>query len=333
MRILFEISGEHPLLPIAEIKAILASQNILFRVYEKNRVFVIDAHIDINVLKNLASRLALSFCINELFYTAKNRENLVRNAKKIYVPSGTFSVRGKKIGDFNRTDNFMMIEKELGARIADDNKKVELKTPDTEIRILLTHKFFACRKLFDIERQCFEKRRVIYRPFFSPISLHPRIARALVNLSGIKKGEKLLDPFCGTGGILLEAGLIGVHIIGSDLDEKMVEGCKKTLEYYGINPYSVFQADVGEIGKIGKVDGVVSDFPYGRSTRINRKLEDLYDRAFKVIRVVLKKDRQAVVGLPNREAIKIAESYLQMQQVYPYRVHKSLTRYFTVFRV
>ena len=50
----------------------------------------------------------------------------------------------------------MVIEKELGARIADDNKKVELKTPDTEIRILLTHKFFACRKLFDIERQFFE---------------------------------------------------------------------------------------------------------------------------------------------------------------------------------
>ncbi len=331
MRILFEISGEHPVLPIAEIKALLHSQKILFRVREKGRVLIIDTQINTEELNNLASRLALSFRINELIYSATTKENLMSNAKKIYVPPGTFRVRGKKIGDTNRKDNFMLIEKELGTRIAGD-KKVNLKAPDTEIRILLTDKFYVCRKLFDIKRQDFEQRRVIYRPFFSPISLHPRIARALVNLSGIKRGEKLLDPFCGTGGILLEAGMIGAHIFGSDLDEKMVEGCKKTLDYYGIYPYNVFQADVGEIGKIGKVDGVVSDFPYGRSTRINRKLEDLYARAFDAIRTVLKKDRQAVVGLPNREAVKIAEPYLQVLQVYPYRVHKSLTRYFTVFR-
>lgn len=330
MRILFEVSGEHPLLPIAEINALLNSQNILFSVCEKGRLFIIDAHISTEVLKNLASRLALSFRINELFYIAKTKEALMGNAKKIYVPSGTFRVRGKKIGDYNRKDNLMLIEKELGAHIA-DNKKVNLKTPDTEIRILLTNKFYVCRKLFDIKRRCFDQRRVIYRPFFSPISLHPRIARALVNLSCIKKGEKLLDPFCGTGGILLEAGLIGAHVFGSDLDEKMVEGCKKTLDHYSISPYTVFQADVGKIGKIGKVDGVVSDFPYGRSTRINRKLEDLYARAFESIKIVLKKERRAVVGLPNREAVKIAEPYLQVLQVYPYRVHKSLTRYFTVF--
>ncbi len=331
MRILFEVSGEHPLLPIAEIKALLASQNILFRICKKGRVFIINAPMDLEVLKNLASRLALSFRINELLYSAQNRKTLMSNAKKIYVPPGTFRVRGKKIGDSDRKDNLMLIEKELGARIADD-KKVDLKTPDTDIRILLTNKFYVCRKLFDIDRRCFEQRRVIYRPFFSPISLHPRIARALVNLSGIKRGEKLLDPFCGTGGILLEAGMIGAHVFGSDFEKKMVEGCKKTLDYYGIYPYTVFQADVGEIGKIGKVEGVVSDFPYGRSTRINSKLEDLYARAFENIQAVLKKDRQAVVGLPNRDAVKIAEPYLEVLQIYPYWVHKSLTRYFTVFR-
>ena len=161
--------------------------------------------------------------------------------------------------------------------------------------------------------------------------MHPRIARALVNLSGIKRGEKLLDPVCGTGGILLEAGLIGANILGSDLDKKMVQGCKKTLDYYGIFPYTVFQADVGEIEKIGKVDAVVSDFPYGRSTHINRKLEDLYARAFESIKVVLKKDRRAVVGLPNREVVKIAKPFLEVLQIYPFWVHKSLTRYFTVF--
>jgi tRNA (guanine10-N2)-dimethyltransferase len=330
MMILFEVSGEHPNLPIAEITALLNSQNIVFKVREKGRVFVIDAPMDIDKLKEIAFRLALSFRINELFYRAKTKKNLLNNANKIFVPPGTFRVRGKKIGDFNRKDNLMSIEKELGAYIAKSNK-VDLETPDTEIRILLTNKFYVCRKLFDIERRYFEQRRVIYRPFFSPISLHPRIARALVNLSGIKKGEKILDPFCGTGGILLEAGMIGAHVFGSDIDKKMVQGCKKTLGYYGINPDNVFQMDIGKIGKIGKVDGVVSDFPYGRSTRINRKLEDLYDQAFENIWRVLKKNKQAVVGLPTLDSVKIADPYLQVLNIYPYWVHKSLTRYFVVF--
>ena len=107
-----------------------------------------------------------------------------------------------------------------------------------------------------------------HRPFFSPISLHPKLARALVNLSSIKKGETLLDPFCGTGGIIIEAGLIGAKILGSDIEKKMIEGCKKTLEFYRIKEYELFCSDIGDIHKFVKnsVDAVVTDLPYGKST-------------------------------------------------------------------
>jgi tRNA (guanine10-N2)-dimethyltransferase len=331
MRILFEISGEHPLLPYREIETLLTSLNISFKVREKSRVFVIDTPVDKKVLKNLASRLALSFCISELLYKTNKINNLFKNAHKIIIPQGTFRIRGKKIGSYKHAYNLMLLEKELGGLVAQD-KKVDLENPNTEIRVLLSKKFYICRKLFDVDRGCFEQRRVIYRPFFSPISLHPRLARVLVNLSGVRKGEKLLDPFCGTGGILLEAGLVGIHVFGSDFDIKMVEGCKKTLHYYGIQPLEIFQADVGEIRKIGKVDAVVSDFPYGRSTRINRDLKNLYARAFENINTVLKKNKLAVIGLPSRDAVEIAKPYLETLHIYPVWVHKSLTRYFTVFR-
>ena len=79
-------------------------------------------------------------------------------------------------------------------------------------------------KKTEIDRTCFEERKVQHRPFFSPISLHPKLARVLVNISAIKRDETLLDPFCGTGGILIEAGLIGAKVIGSDIEEKMIEG-------------------------------------------------------------------------------------------------------------
>ncbi|MCK4365573.1 MAG: DNA modification methylase, partial [Thermoplasmatales archaeon] len=88
------------------------------------------------------------------------------------------------------------------------DRDVILENPDNEIRGLITDsKVYVGLKTAEINRSQFEERKIQHRPFFSPISLHPKLARALVNLSSIKKDETLLDPFCGTGGILLEAGL------------------------------------------------------------------------------------------------------------------------------
>ena len=57
----------------------------------------------------------------------------------------------------------------------------------------------------------------------------PRMARTLVNLSLAGSGSILLDPFCGTGGILIEAEMLGVHAVGSDFDPMMIQGCKENV--------------------------------------------------------------------------------------------------------
>ncbi len=71
--------------------------------------------------------------------------------------------------------------------------------------------------------------------FFHPGVLMPRVARALANLSGIKPGELFLDPFCGTAGILIEAGLMGARVIGVDAQEKLVEGARMNLEAFKLD--------------------------------------------------------------------------------------------------
>lgn len=42
---------------------------------------------------------------------------------------------------------------------------------------------------------------------------------------------KVLDPFCGTGVILQEAGLMGYGVYGTDIDERMVEYSQKNLHW------------------------------------------------------------------------------------------------------
>jgi tRNA (guanine10-N2)-dimethyltransferase len=156
----------------------------------------------------------------------------------------------------------------------------------------------------------------------------------LVNLSCITKDKLLLDPFCGTGGILIEAGLIGVKVIGSDIEEKMIDGCKKTLDYYDIKNYKLFKSDIGKINNlVDSVDAIVTDMPYGKSTTTKgEKMCDLYDRAFEHISKVLKKNCRAVIGIYKKDLISIGKKYMKLEEIHELRAHRSLTRFFVVYK-
>lgn len=47
---------------------------------------------------------------------------------------------------------------------------------------------------------------------------YPQLAKALMNISGAEAGQKVLDPFCGSGTVLLEACLGGLNSIGFDVN-------------------------------------------------------------------------------------------------------------------
>jgi SAM-dependent methyltransferase len=53
--------------------------------------------------------------------------------------------------------------------------------------------------------------------FRYPAKFHPPAVRALIKRY-TKTSETILDPFCGSGTLLLEAGATGRHAIGSDVD-------------------------------------------------------------------------------------------------------------------
>ena len=116
------------------------------------------------------------------------------------------------------------------------------------------------------------KERSTERPYVtSGISLSSRLAKLLVNLSGVSKGEVLLDPFCGTGTILGEALLKGVEAVGVDRNHGSVERTKDNLEWVSSNakaegrkvpPYSVVAGDAMNLKRsLGerRFDAIVSE--------------------------------------------------------------------------
>jgi len=95
------------------------------------------------------------------------------------------------------------------------------------------------------------QKRDIGRPAQRVIfSISPRLSNILINLSGAKEGDLLLDPFCGVGTILQEAVLNGIDIIGLDIDEECVKSSKENLEWLS-KEYNLNLGNADSIVKVG----------------------------------------------------------------------------------
>lgn len=68
--------------------------------------------------------------------------------------------------------------------------------------------------------------------------LPPKLAQIMISLA--KPNTALLDPFCGTGVVLMEAALQGLAITGSDINPRMIKYTKRNLDWlaqnYNVSP-------------------------------------------------------------------------------------------------
>lgn len=190
--------------------------------------------------------------------------------------------------------------------------KVDLKNAKSQF-YLLNKKYFGL--LIHKNKDNYESRKTKNRPESHPSSLHPKLAKAMVNLTGARKGSTILDPFCGSGGILIEVGLMKLKLIGSDLDRIMVNRAKINLKHFKIKA-KITQKDALEIKK--KYKYIVTDLPYGKSTKVNNAKE-----LVKQFLNQIKADT-IILGLPN--FIKLPKSKYKKQQHFKIYLHKSLSK-------
>jgi tRNA (guanine10-N2)-dimethyltransferase len=352
MQLAFELSGEHETLPKAEVLACLRTLNVA---YEERMfldgILVIDAPLspESELLDLLAKRLGMTHHIYEVkgrcVPDEKELVEIVDTAdiEAVMEEEDTFAVRlrGEHGNSFSVKRNELPTI--VGERITRKGYKVNLKNPSKTFVLLLTAQTcFFCLLLHSVNKKQFEERKPRFRPFFLPGVIMPKVARVLVNLSGLNANELLLDPFCGTGGILIEAGMVGARIIGSDVQEMMVRGAKGNLQFFGL-PGDVVVGDAAQL-PLGDntVDAVATDMPYGRASFVSRSRspnaeshaafrEQLYQNALHEIQRVLKPERKAVIvsNSPSLHHLYHKDDF-QLIEEHVYRVHKSLNRYITV---
>ncbi|MEM3675783.1 MAG: N-6 DNA methylase, partial [Thermoplasmataceae archaeon] len=194
---------------------------------------------------------------------------------KASLPDGKYFLRIKDAKGCHGTKDEPVLGDVLNSR-----GRVDFKSPDFVINAFHLNEWHLARRSYLNSNSSLDSRRAPLRPFFSPVSLHPKIARLMVNLARVKNGDVVFDPFCGTGGILIEAGFMGMRVIGNDVSLQMYSGARLNLKYYHIRDAMFFNKDFVNLQPEFKADSIVTDLPYGRNSHLSASsVSKLYSAA------------------------------------------------------
>lgn len=322
----FELSGESKDMPRTEVIKCLEAETDSFGIVSEGPGYVV-ASFDDSFLDPVADRIALTHSMGR--YLGQYTPDDISGLSGVEIGDGTFAIRAKRFEGMMKDVDSQKLIRDAGALLSRKND-VRLKEPDIVVRMQMCDKVHLYIEQRVTDTDLLEKRKVGERPFFSPISLHPKYARALINLTAVKRGGTVLDPFCGTGGIVIEAAEMGMKAIASDFDEDMVIGCQENMDFYGLKLEDSDVLDIGDIGeRFTGIDAICTDPPYGRSTKTGGEdIDHIYMRAGRAMPESLKDGACAGVVLPH----PIDFETMTLEGMYLQRVHGSLSRHYHVFR-
>ena len=261
---------------------------------------------------------------------------------------GSVAVRAVDVRGTTGVDT-QRAERELGQELVDRGFTVDLDEPDHELRALFAGSPEAdstdenAESPGDGDGICvlgwltaesergFGDRRPTDRPFFQPGSMDPILARALVNIAGARDGATVVDPMCGTGGLLLEAGLVGSRVVGTDAQAKMARGTRDNLrDALGDDgDFDVCRGDATRLPLADDcADAAVFDVPYGRQSKIEGdSLAELVGDALSEAHRIASR----VVVVADRSWIQAAvDAGWTVADHFERRVHRSLVRHVLV---
>ncbi|RLF19719.1 MAG: TIGR01177 family methyltransferase [Thermoprotei archaeon] len=336
------LSGEHPTIPAAEIRAILEAENIGYSIVKEYVQMLTITVEDVDrTIHEICRRSAMAKeCGVLLFEVEADIDSIIGKLKEIdwsFLREKTFAVRIKRIGVPRGIMDTTELERLLGAKILsfEGKSKVRLEEPNFLFRgFIINGKFLFGIRLGVVDRGAFDKRRPKRRPFFHPSAMEPRLSRAFVNLARTRRGEIFLDPYCGTGGFLIEAALIGAKVVGGDIKEEMVRGSILNLRYFGIKEFDVILHDARKLPFIN-INAIATDPPYGRSaTTMRIALPRLIEEFLFSASDSIVKGGYICIASPYGINVEdyAKDAGLELIEEHSMRVHRSLIRRIIVLR-
>ncbi len=284
----------------------------------EERILIASTDSDADVI---AGRVAFSKRVGSFIPDGRfNREHLQS------LRAGTFRVSVFELGE-KRSDSDGLV-----SDLADEiGGKVALDDPDVEVALVRGARDYLALCRPSLMSQDWVLRRPRARPFFHPAAIFPKLSRALVNFSRVGPGEVFLDPFCGTGSLLLEAQELGARALGADRDPRMGRGAVRNMASFRQEWMGVVRADVRKTPFTG-VDGIATDLPYGRaSSTSGSSAGEILERLRETAGGLLGEGRRLVVMHPDTIVVESRDVF-EVEEEHHLYIHRKLTRTISVLR-
>ena len=304
----FVLSGEYEELARDEVLAISKSYDRNSSINYESRLVILKSKVSWDKIVNRATFVKLAGTIIDDFDLSRIDIQISRPEK---FACRVINISSRKISS-------SVLEKQLGEVLLKKwNSNVSLSNPDVIIYLIITDSKRYLAYSGPQIKSARPRKQIKY-----PHELDWKLGRCMVNLSQLKEGDCICDPFCGTGTILLEAQSMGIKSIGIDFDQRMYEITRKNLAINGFKSI-VINSTFDHLLQIkDKIDAIVTDIPYGISSRSsaspNRVANDF-------VSIIPKRKKLVMVykrGL-DIEGMEKAKKY----EIYR---HKSLTRVIAV---
>jgi len=242
-------------------------------------------------------------------FTFSNFDELRDKAGRIKFDfKGTFKIQCKREGEhgFRSPD----VGKAVGASLQSKGFASSFKDPKNVVVIDIVQDRCFVGMLVK-ENFC----RRDYRVRFNNQSIHSCVAYALVKLSGVKKSETLLDPFCKDGVIAIEAYFSGVKKV------EAFDANKNNVRNANINaamakaPLKFKQYDLSWANTLFKeksVDYVVTNlFLSNRDRDAGQKASDLFEQ----VNYVVKKGLTLITNKPDLVKSRVKHFKLDSERI------------------
>tara|TARA_B100000315_G_C14592111_1_gene596490 strand:- start:2555 stop:3784 length:1230 start_codon:yes stop_codon:yes gene_type:complete len=193
------------------------------------------------------------------------------------------------------------------------------------IAVNINNKWFFGKTINVIDHIKFKERDFSKPIQDSQISIPPKIARILVNLTGCNSRDVILDPFCGIGIILTEAIMLNLHVLGLDVVPSRVSAARKNLKWvsskYKLQNKIIYNnikagnaENISEYFQKESIDGIASEpilvptlkhFPsIKEAENILKSAEKVYTNSLPEMEKVLKHNGKIALVVPCIKTIK-----------------------------
>jgi len=334
-RFFFILSGEHATLPLAELKAILQAYSIDYRIVG-SFYKLIEVEADRAKLELIAGRGGyVDEMGEEVLHTEDNLASIKRGVEsadleQFLSPQDSFSVRMLRFGGVSKDLSRVHLESYLGKLLAEKTgAKVDLRSPKKPFRGILAGSLFHLGLIMHQRpKGSIHRRRPRKRAVFHPSTMPPKLARCLVNLSEVRDGETFLDPFCGVGGIAIEASMLGCEVVGVDALSRMVRSARRNLAHFGLKSYGLLRGDARNL-PLHSADAIATDPPYGTgASTLKSTTKAILASFLPQAKMILSPGGKVVFASPlGTGAVDLAESHgFKVFDRHELYVHRNLTR-------